>query len=146
VSKFGIGIIGTGDIAGDCHVPAIKALDNSMLVAVLSRDKSRGKEFLRVHNQLDAEVYTTLEHFVADPKIDMVIICSPDGLHAQHATVCLGAGKHVLLEKPMATSLEEAKELVQLADGQRLILATGFHLRFHSGHNTAFNDSGGKDR
>jgi len=62
------------------------------------------------------------------------VICSPDRLHFAHARACLINGKHVLLEKPMSISADEASSLVDLADSMGLILATGYHLRSHAGH------------
>ncbi|HEY1646001.1 MAG TPA: Gfo/Idh/MocA family oxidoreductase [Candidatus Saccharimonadales bacterium] len=133
MKQIGVGIIGTGGISDSAHAPAISAVDQASLVAVLSRDETKGQDFLSRHNAGDATVHTTLESFVADPKINMVIICSPDGLHAEQASTCLNNGKHVLVEKPMSLSAEDALKLVELAKEKQLTLATGFHLRSHNG-------------
>jgi predicted dehydrogenase len=128
-----IGIIGTGGIADTGHAPAINALKETSLVAVLSRDKKRGQDFLEKHSATNATVHTSLDSFVADPEIDLVIVCSPDAFHAEQATVCLETGKHVLVEKPITLNAEEAQKLVELAKSKNLVLATGFHLRSHEG-------------
>lgn len=138
MKKFGVGIIGTGSIANGCHAPAVTALDQTSLVAVLSRDISRGQDFLQRHGADNAVVHTTLESFAVDPRIDVVIICSPDRLHPKQATVCLKNGKHVLIEKPMAVNAEDALSLVELANANNLTLATGFHLRSHVGHRALY--------
>ncbi len=134
MDKIRIGIIGTGGIAENCHAPAIQDVESATLRAVLSREEPKGMDFLTRHGAANGKVYTTLEDFAADPDIDMVIVCSPDKLHAQQAKACLIASKHVLLEKPMATTVEEAHELVELAKSKDVTLATGFHLRSHAGH------------
>lgn len=133
-----IGIIGTGNIAATAHAPAIAAIPEATLVAVLSRDQITGSDFLQKHGDGGGDAYTTLENFVADPNIDLVIICSPDRLHFEQAKACLLAGKHVLLEKPLTTSESEAAELVQIAQDKELVLAVGFHLRSHVGHRLLF--------
>ena len=103
-------------------------------MAVLSRDAERGRAFALESGAPSARVHTDLADFVADPAIDLVIICSPDRLHFEHAMACIEAGKHVLLEKPMTTELAAAQKLVAAADEHGVQLATGFHLRFHDGH------------
>lgn len=134
MTKIGVGIIGTGGIAGTAHVPAINAIPETTLTAVLSRDKTNGQDFLDQHNQPDASVYSSINDFVDDSNIQLVIICTPDVLHFEQAKVCLEAGKHVLLEKPMALNDDQAKELINLAHTKNLKLAIGFHHRSHQGH------------
>ena len=129
-----IGIIGLGGIADTAHAPAINDVDGAQLVAVLSRDAEKGRAFLSKHNPPDGTVITSLEDFVSNSDTDLVIICSPDGLHYEQTKACLEAGKHVLAEKPMTTSTDQAKELVELASAKGLLLKTGFHLRSHNGH------------
>ena len=66
MKQIGVGIIGTGGIADNAHAPAISAVDQASLVAVLSRNETKGQDFLSRHNAGDATVHTTLESFVAD--------------------------------------------------------------------------------
>lgn len=134
MKKLGVGIIGTGGIADTAHAPAINAVNETELVGVLSRDKKRGKDFLDKHSSPHESVHATLNSFVENSRIDLAIICTPDGLHYEQAKACLEAGKHVLLEKPMALTVDEARELTTLAEKRGLKLAIGFHLRSHNGH------------
>jgi 1,5-anhydro-D-fructose reductase (1,5-anhydro-D-mannitol-forming) len=134
MKNIGVGIIGTGGIAGTGHAPAINAVNETELVSVLSRDSKQGKDFLDKHSSPRGSVHTSLSDFVGDSRIDLAIICTPDGLHYEQAKACLEAGKHVLLEKPMALTVDEARELVYLAKDRNLKLAIGFHLRSHNGH------------
>lgn len=128
-----VGLVGTGSIADGAHGPAIAELASARLTAVLSRDADRGRQFLDKHHGT-GRVHGTTDSFASDPEIDLAIVTSPDKLHFEHAKRCLDAGKHVLLEKPMTTSLAEAKELAVSAERSGLILAVGFHLRAHLGH------------
>lgn len=83
--------------------------------------------------------HTSLDTFAADPNIDAVIITSPDKLHSTHAIACLRAGKHVLVEKPMATSIADAQAMIQAASENGRTLAVGFHLRAHNGNRLLFD-------
>lgn len=129
-----IAIIGTGNIASTAHAPAIAAIPETRLTAVLSRNEESGTEFLRQHGTPEAKVYTKLADLAVDPGVDLVIVTSPDFLHYEQARACLEAGKHVLLEKPMTLEAQQAEELATLARSKGLVLAIGFHLRSHAGH------------
>ncbi|GIF49886.1 1,5-anhydro-D-fructose reductase (1,5-anhydro-D-mannitol-forming) [Asanoa ferruginea] len=134
MSQVGVGIIGTGYIATACHGPAVMASPSARLAAVLSRSEAGGRDFLRTFDASDARPYSDLDAFLADPEIELVVIASPDGLHFPQAAASLRAGKHVLVEKPIAVSEAEARSLVDLASAQGLVLASGYHLRCHPGH------------
>jgi len=128
---FKVGMIGTGSIAEVSHAPAVQEFDHTELVAVLSRNKTRGTEFLKRH-QSNGEAFVDLESF-AKADFDIAIVCSPDGMHFEQAKQCLLNGKHVIIEKPMAVSVAEAQELNDLSANEGL-LCVGFHLRHHLGH------------
>ena len=126
------GIIGTRGYAARSAIPGVKASKKGELVAVLGRDPDRTKEFAREH---DVEVAATeLDEFLATPGLDVVWIVSPTFLHHPQGMAALKAGKHVLLEKPLATSATEAWELVQTATEAGVVLATGYQARYVPGH------------
>jgi predicted dehydrogenase len=132
--QVGVGIIGTGFIAAASHGPAVTALPATRLAAVLSRRESAARAFLDSFDAADARPYDDLSAFLADPNVDLVVVASPDGLHFQQAEASLRSGKHVLVEKPMSVSEAEARTLVDLAATQGVVLASGYHLRCHPGH------------
>jgi predicted dehydrogenase len=74
---------------------------------------------------------TRWEDLADDPAIDAVVIGTPNALHAPQAIACLRAGKHVLVEKPMAATLAEAKEMAQVARGSDAFLMVAHCWRFH---------------
>ena len=126
------GIIGTRGYAARAATPGVKASKTGELVAVLGRDPDRTKEFAREH---DVEVAATeLDEFLAIPGLDVVWIVSPTFLHHPQGMAALKAGKHVLLEKPLATSAAEAWELVETATNAGVVLATGYQARYVPGH------------
>ena len=66
---------------------------------------------------------------LADPDVDVVYIASPNGVHAEQGLAALRAGKHVLVDKPLALQFADAKAMVDAADDAKVLLGTGFHLR-----------------
>ena len=75
-----------------------------------------------------------LDEFLATPSLDAVWVVSPTFLHHSHGMAALKAGKHVLLEKPLATGKAEAWELVETAKASGVVLATGYQGRYVTGH------------
>jgi len=126
------GIIGTRGYAAKSAVPGVKASEKGELLAVLGRDPDRTKEFASEH---DIEVAVTgLDEFLAAPGLDAVWIVSPTFLHHPQGMAALKAGKHVLLEKPLAPTAAEAWELVETAKETGVVLATGYQGRYVPGH------------
>ena len=132
---FNIGLIGTGTIANNRLAPAVAGAPGAQLWSVLSRDSSRAAQFAERHNaQSPQPVFTDLNHMLSDPDLHGVIIATPDKLHAGHAILSLQAGKHVLVEKPMAAEVESASAMVKAARQANRCLAVAYHLRWHAGH------------
>lgn len=75
--------------------------------------------------------FDSLEAMLADPAIEIVHICTPNATHARFARAALEAGKHVICEKPLATTAADAAELVALAEAKGLVAAVPFVYRFH---------------
>src|SRR5579863_3733870 len=100
-------LLGPGRHAGRSVVPALKRAAGSALVAVVSRDRARGEAFAKTHGI--AKVHTTLDAVLGDRDIDALYDASPDGLHAPHAIAAAEAKRHILVEKPLALSLEAAR-------------------------------------
>jgi len=128
-------IIGPGRIARNQLVPALEQVDGARLWSVLSRDYNRAVEFAEAHSaRSSAPAYTELKNLVSDPELDAVIIATPDKLHAQETITCAQAGKHILVEKPMATNVEDAKAMVEACEDAGVRLGVAYHLHWHNGH------------
>jgi 1,5-anhydro-D-fructose reductase (1,5-anhydro-D-mannitol-forming) len=123
----GWGIIGIGKVADIAIAPAIIADIQSGLAAVCSRSVDRAKTFAEKHGA--ASGYDDYTQMLNDPSVDVVYIASPNGLHAEHALAALKAGKHVLVDKPLALELGDARAMVDAAAESEVLLGTGFHLR-----------------
>ena len=129
---IGWGIISTGRHPDVKVVPAMKLAGDTRVAAVYSRDKGRAEAFAQKHDVPNA--YNSLDELLRDPGVDAVFISSPNSLHSLHTIASAKAGKHVLVEKPMAVSVEEAVNMVRAARDNGVKLGVGFHLRHHPGH------------
>lgn len=99
---------GGGGIGWGSHLPAIAALPQAELVAICDTNE---EGIARAVAQYGGEPYTDYEKLLEREDIDLVDIASPDFMHAEQAIAAAKAGKHVLCEKPMALSLEEARAM-----------------------------------
>lgn len=129
---LGWAIISTGRHAEHKIAPAIHATPEAELVAVYSRDRGRAEAFAQRHGARAA--YDRLEDLTHDQRVEAVFITSPNALHAQHALAVAKAGKHVLTEKPMTTTLDDAMAMVRGCRQAGVKLGVGFHLRQHPAH------------
>ncbi len=112
---------------GQVHGLALKRLGPRVRRFFASRTLEHARDFAR---QFDGEaVFADLEEALADPRVHAVILALPHQLHAPAARAALAAGKHVLIEKPLALSAEEGSELVRSADESRLCLAVAEQYR-----------------
>jgi 1,5-anhydro-D-fructose reductase (1,5-anhydro-D-mannitol-forming) len=132
---IGWALVSTGRHADTVLAPALARAEETQLVAVYSREQAQADTFAAIHGAQVA--YTSLEALLADARVEVVCIASPNFLHAPHTLMAARAGKHVLVEKPMALSVEEAVAMVQTCQRAGVKLSVGFHLRHHPGHQDA---------
>jgi 1,5-anhydro-D-fructose reductase (1,5-anhydro-D-mannitol-forming) len=128
------GLIGTGGFARKAAAPAFAAIDDADLVAVLSSDPDRARSFADEHGAETA--CDQLDRFLAAPGLEAVWIAAPTYLHHEQALAALDAGKHVLLEKPLAMTSAQGWELVEAARIAGVVLATGYQARYVPAHVT----------
>src|SRR5947209_17773538 len=120
------GIIGCGAIAQRRHIPECVANPESKLAALADPVKERVDELAAKYG---AKAYTDYKEMLRDPGIDAVVVCGPNALHAQQSIDALSAGKHVLCEKPMATTREDAKAMLAAAKKNKKFLMIGLNQR-----------------
>ncbi len=127
--KFGL--IGCGRIAEANHIPEILSLGKKAVVTAMF-DKQKGKaEALAAKFNLKSKICKTLDELLASD-IDAVMIATPNLYHYEQTLAALNAGKHVLVEKPMASSLEEADEMIDFAAKKGLVLQVNQSLRYYA--------------
>ncbi len=106
-AAVGTALLGCGRISRLFHLPMLAALEGCVLRGVAEPDPHSRAAAARIVG--DAVLVDDYESLLADDSVEAVVICLPSGLHAAAAEAAFAAGKHVYLEKPMATSLEEAR-------------------------------------
>lgn len=115
-------LLGFGHI-GRVHKAAIDETPGAKVVSIIDINYEDPEQEL--------PVYRTLESFLeTDHETDVVVIATPNGLHRDHAIRCLKAGKHVLIEKPMALNLEHAQEILEVAQQYGKRVFSSMQLRF----------------
>src|SRR3981081_2660736 len=119
LSEIGAAVVGTGFI-GVVHVEAVRRL-GGQVHGVVGSSHARAAERAAALNLPPA--YESFEAMLADPRVDVVHITSPNRLHYPQAVAALGAGKHVVCEKPLTMTSAESAELVRLAEASGLVHA-----------------------
>lgn len=123
---LGFGIIGCGMIAR-WHANAIKSIPGVRLVAVTDTYEQFRKAFAKEYEVKD---FDSVEDMLKSSEIDVICICTPSGLHAPLAIQAAEAGKHVIVEKPMALTLKEADDVIKAVEENNVKMAVISQLRF----------------
>ena len=125
--KIGWGLIGASTIASEYMINAIRNQNGSEIVAVVSSNSARGEGFAQKHNI--PKSFTCVAEMLKDDAISAVYVSTTNDLHYSQVLECAAAGKHIICEKPLALSLSEAKEMVEVCEANGVVLATNHHLR-----------------
>ncbi len=132
-SILSIGVIGTGGMGGRHARNLALRTPGVRVVALMDIDEVRAAEVAAICG--GATIYTDGKALIADPDVQAVVIASPDSTHAALALACIEAGKPALCEKPLASSVADAENVLQaeLATGRRL-LQLGFMREYDPAH------------
>lgn len=121
------GIMGTGEICRQ-FVCAAKEVPGATIAGVASRSAENAYKFAQTHGV--AKAFDRYEDLIADPDLDIVYVGTPDVVHKAHTLLALEAGKHVLCEKALATTVADAQEMYAAAKQQDVMLQDGVWSRF----------------
>lgn len=130
--KLRIGIIGCGGIANGKHMPSLSRLDTIEMVAFCDIVEEKATTAAAKYGSADAKVYTDYKELLADETIDVVHVLTPNISHAEITIAGLEAGKHVMCEKPMAKTAEDARAMVAAAKKSGKKLTIGYQSRHRS--------------
>ena len=121
-------VIGCGSFARYIHLPNIVSSPDYDLYAVVDTDLARARD---AADKFDAPNFSSdYRSMLSDPEVELVIICTPHNQHAPMALDAVNAGKHVLVEKPMAMKLEELLPIVEAVRKQRVTFTVGLNRRY----------------
>ena len=128
------GVIGSGGIARRRTIPeGITKSDQAELVSVYDINLEVNKEVAREFRAIATKNINEL----LESGIDAVYVASPVSLHLEHVTVCAKAGKHILCEKPLGLTVEEAEKMISLCEDNGVLLGVGLMMRFMAQHKEA---------
>ncbi|MBC8143375.1 MAG: Gfo/Idh/MocA family oxidoreductase [Armatimonadetes bacterium] len=123
--RVGIAIVGIGAYASQQIIPSFAETKYCRLAGFVTGDAAKGRDFANRFGVAEANVfgYDQMAELANRPDIDAVYIITPNGLHREHTEAAAKAGKHVLCEKPIATSPQDAEAMIKAcADAKRLLM------------------------
>lgn len=132
--RLRVGLIGCGMIARGVHLPILTNLLDVEVVALAEPDPQRRAD--AAARAPAATAYADYPDLLASPNVDAVVVCLPSALHAQAATAALEAGKHLYLEKPLATNLDEGRRVLAAWRRAGTVGMIGFNYR----HNRLYGE------
>ncbi|KAK9355511.1 hypothetical protein V1505DRAFT_346833 [Lipomyces doorenjongii] len=119
-----VGLIGTGIFASQRHYPAIASIPSSIqLAACANRSVDKAKKFASIAGIPDSKVYDSLESLLSDPDVDAIDALLPSQFTLQAVKTAISAGKPIAIEKPIAATLAQAKEIVAVARSTEIPVA-----------------------
>ena len=124
----GFAVVGLGNLAQSAILPAFRGMQRSRLVALVSRDGEKARRLASQHDV--AQAYDNLEECLANPEVEAVYIATPPANHLREVETVASAKRHVLCEKPLATTASEAAEMVAICARQSVLLMTAYRKCF----------------
>ncbi|MDF2645325.1 MULTISPECIES: Gfo/Idh/MocA family protein [unclassified Paenibacillus] len=131
MSKIKVAVVGCGSIAKHRHIPEYAWNSNVELVAFVDPVLERAEHFAQLHG---GKAYSSYTEMLKQEKVDAVSVCTPNFLHAEVSIAAANAGAHVLVEKPMASTAEEAEAMIEAAKKNGVFLMVGHNQRLMPPH------------
>ncbi|WP_256762405.1 Gfo/Idh/MocA family protein [Cohnella sp. WQ 127256] len=131
MSKIKVAVFGCGAIAQRRHIPEYAANPNVELVAFADPVIERAQSMADTYG---GKSYSSYEELLKNEKVDAVSVCTPNFLHAPMTIAAANAGAHVLVEKPMASTAEEAEQMIEAAQKNGVYLMVGHNQRLMPPH------------
>ncbi len=135
--KLGLAIVGLGGYATNNIAPEMKFTKNIQVTGVVTGNpKTKGKAWAKEYGFQEDAIYTydTIEKIAEDDRIDLVHVALPNSMHAEFAIRAAKAGKHVMVEKPMAVSSEECQAMIDAAKKAGVLLGVNYRLHWEPHH------------
>ena len=128
--ELGVAVLGTGWVAGE-HIKAFQQNPHTCVAALLSRERARAEAKAREFGLADCRACTSLDEVLADDRVRIVSICTPHHLHVEQGIACAEAGRHILVEKPVALDLEGLDALAEAVRRAGVKSLVSFVLRWN---------------
>jgi len=130
LKTLGAGIVGTGWVSGE-YIKAFEANSQTNVLGIVSRETARARSKAEEYSLAHARAYDNLEEMLNDPSIHIVALCTPHHLHVPQGVAAAKAGKHIVIEKPVALDLAGLRELQAAVRAARVKTVVSFVLRWN---------------
>ncbi|MCE7785859.1 Gfo/Idh/MocA family protein [Staphylococcus xylosus] len=127
-----VGVIGCGGIANGKHLPSLAKIQEVSMVAFCDIDKIKAESAATRYGDENATVYEDYIELLQDDSIEVIHVCTPNNTHQEITVAALNASKHVMCEKPMAKTSEEAQLMIDAAVHNNKKLTIGYQNRFRA--------------
>lgn len=130
--KLGIALVGLGGYSTGQLAPALQETQNCYLAGIVTGTPSKAETWQKKYNIPEKNVYNyqNFDSIKDNPDIDIVYVVLPNGMHAEYTVRAAQAGKHVISEKPMATSVEDCQRMIDACNQNNVKLSIGYRLHF----------------
>jgi len=125
-----VGVVGAGAISQVAHLPVLRKLKGVEVAAICDSDFAKARALADRFQIKDA--FDDVEELVGHSELDAVVICTPNHLHEGHVLTALGAGLHVLVEKPLALNAASAQRVVRVAEKKDRVVMVGMNHRYRA--------------
>ena len=134
--KLGIALVGLGGYAGGQLAPALRETEHCYLAGIVTGTKEKESRWARKYNIKKENIYNyeNFDNIANNEEIDIVYVVLPNSMHADFTIRAAKAGKHVICEKPMATSVEDCKKMIAACKEAKKMLSIGYRLHFDPFH------------
>jgi predicted dehydrogenase len=130
MKKLGVGLIGTGWVSGE-HIKAFQKNEHTEVLGICSRELTRAAAQAKEYGLENCRPYDSVSEMLKDERIQIVSICTPHHQHAEQAIECAEAGKHLLIEKPIAITLDSLRALQRTVEKAKVKTVVSFVLRWN---------------
>jgi predicted dehydrogenase len=134
--KLGVALVGLGKYSTGQLAPALQQTKLCQLVGIVTGSPAKAAKWKEQYQLADKNIYNykTFDRIVDNPDIDVVYVVTPNALHAEFAVRAAQAGKHVMCEKPMATTVADARRMIAASKKAGKQLSIGYRLHFEPHH------------
>ncbi|TKA77995.1 hypothetical protein B0A55_03839 [Friedmanniomyces simplex] len=130
-SPLRLGVLGAAAINPCAIFDPVSTHPDVVISGIAARSKTKAEAQIKQYKLQHARAYVSYDDLLADPEIEAVYIPLPNGLHAEWTLKALRAGKHVLVEKPIASNAEQVREIKRVSDETGKVVLEAFHWRLH---------------
>lgn len=130
--KLGLALVGLGSYSSGQLAPALQETEKCYLSGIVTGTPSKTEEWKTKYKIPEKNIYSyeTIDRVKENPDIDIIYIVLPNGLHAEYTIRAAEAGKHVICEKPMATSVKDCQRMIDACNKNGVKLSIGYRLHF----------------